>query len=80
MSTPALAQLLDKYLRDRQAGSTERLGQWFVNRYVKCGRVLTIVDTDLFHETKNSIARETIERWLERYNYHYNLPPLVERD
>lgn len=48
---------------------SERLGQYFVNRYIK-GQW-----PSLFYEEDTQKAYETIHRWLEDNHYWYTLPP-----
>ena len=50
-------------------GSTERLGQYFCNRYVKSSW------PKLFYEEDFNKCSILIEKWLKKYCYETQIPP-----
>lgn len=63
-------KLLIKYSIENRS---ERLGQFFVNRYCKTGW------TDLFYMTDHEFATIMIKDWLEDHNYEEELPQQIDR-
>lgn len=64
----SLQSLLSEYLRDE---TTERLGQYFVNRYIKKPW------PELFYEEYDVKAAAMIDKWLIDNQYTEELPPKV---
>lgn len=59
-------------------GRGERLGQYFVNRYIRSGRVLTSSGQDLFYVPNGRESGAAIRQWLRDHHYINSLPRRVE--
>ena len=51
----------------------ERLGQFFVNRYIKTAW------PDLFYANDYEFAAHLIQDWLKKHNYEEELPQPIDR-
>lgn len=60
--------LVNKYMEDH---TSERFGQWFVNRYIKGNW------PELFYEPKDVVAIGMVYKWLEDHHYIDTLPQKV---
>jgi hypothetical protein len=63
-------QLLNKYTAENRS---ERLGQFFVNRYCKTNW------PDLFYMADQEFAAHLIKDWLKDHNYEKELPQQIDR-
>jgi len=72
--SPAMASLLEMY---GQFGTElgERLGQFFINNYIK-----SVEWPSLFHETDDAKAKPTIQKWLDEHQYTDTLPQLLRQE
>lgn len=57
-------------------GTTQRLGQFFVSRYIKVEDQTT---RDLFNEPNDDVAALKINQWLEDNHHTEFLPAIVNR-
>ena len=67
----SLQKVLSNYKTHVDAGGSLRLGQFFVNRYIKQDDLTT---AGLFYETDNNVAESQIEQWLLNNQYIELLP------
>lgn len=66
-------QLVRDFKEDTKLNRThERLGQYFVNRYIKSSW------PELFNERNDDVSIEIIKVWLEEHNYFTELPQLIK--
>lgn len=64
---------IDKILQAwKNSPHDERLGQYFVNRYVKS------TYASLFYCRSTTESINIIEGWLHDYNYEHEMPPRVD--
>jgi len=56
----------------RRSADQQRLGQRFINMYIKRD-----VMSELYNETNEQIAAVQIDQWLQQHNYFDELPQVV---